>query len=69
MQRNNEMSEEKKYIFISALNFLWKYQPSLLEWNDLQLDMRVLACPQPDFSVGHIRTRRGHQQRWPVVPS
>lgn len=69
MQRHNEMSEVKKLIFISALNFLWKSQPSLLEWNDLQLDMRVLSCPEPYFNVGHIRTRRGHQQRWAVVPS
>lgn len=64
MQRHNEMSAVKKCVFISAMNFLCKYQPSLLEWNYLQLDMRVLSCPEPDFNV-----RRGHQQRWAVVPS
>lgn len=69
VQRHSEMSEVTKCIFILALNFLWKYQPSLLEWNDLQLNMRVLSCPEPDFNVGHIRTRRGHQQMWAGVPS
>lgn len=58
MQRHNEMSEEKKRIFISALNFLWKYQPSLLEWNDLQLDMRALSCPESDFNVPHQNQER-----------
>lgn len=67
VQRHNEISEVMKRIFISALNFLWKYQPSLLEWNDLQLNMRVLSCPE--LILMWATSEPGHQQMWAVVPS